>query len=112
MPRTLHVAHNDELHEVTDVQAVRRRIESRVERRLFAAEDRAHLFLVCYLSDQTALFEQIKYVFHLPVPLSFVRQRGIQKALCQMKIWQRAKIRGTTSVRRRLTADGLSLIHI
>ena len=54
VPGELHALHKAERHEVTDVQAVRCRVEADVERSLSVVDEIGYLFLVCELREKPA----------------------------------------------------------
>ena len=62
MAGILHVAHGDELHEVADVQAVRRGIEADIEGDALAAELFVELVLVHRLLDKAARTQRVHYI--------------------------------------------------
>ena len=84
MPRLLHVAHDDKLHEMAHVQAVRRRVKAGIESDFFFAQQLSNGCFVGGLRDKTALFEKIEYVFH-GTSSCVLRQKTYKKALCQNK---------------------------
>ena len=62
MPGTLHVRHRHETKEVSDMQTVRRWIETDVEGYALFAEELSHAFFIRALSDEAALFQNIKNI--------------------------------------------------
>ena len=63
MPRVLHVLHCDQLHEMPDVQAVRRGIEPDIKGNALAPEHFVKLVFVNGLFDESPLPEGVHYVF-------------------------------------------------
>ena len=59
MSELLHVHHDDDLHEMSDMQAVCRRVKTDVELDLFVLQQLADLVLIRGLLDKASFFEHI-----------------------------------------------------
>ena len=68
MPGTLHVRHRHESEEMSNMKTVCRRVEPCVEGHALFAEQFAHAFFICALSDETALFQNIKNICQRTLP--------------------------------------------
>ena len=64
MPRILHMLHRNELHEMPDVKAVRRRVEPDIEGYALLAELFVEFFLVHGLLDKSPRAQGVHHVLH------------------------------------------------
>ena len=61
MAGPLHVRHNHDLHEMADMQAVRRGVKANVERDLVVVDQVAGFLLVRELGNQSSCLQFVKY---------------------------------------------------
>ena len=101
----LQAFHQGQGHKVASGQAVGRAVKADVERSLAVVDYLFDFFFVRNLCDQAAGFQFVvnRHGIYLP----FVAARAKIKAPAKCEIWQRAKVRGTTSVCLPLAAASL-----
>jgi len=101
----LQAFHQGQGHKVASGQAVGRAVKADVERSLAVVDYLFDFLFVRNLCDQAAGFQFVvnRHGIYLP----FVAARAKIKAPAKCEIWQRAKVRGTTSVCLPLAAASL-----
>ena len=78
----LHVHHDDDLHKVAYMQAVRRGVEADVELYLLLAQQLADAFVVRGLFDKAALFQHVVYVVEFAYVVGNLKHGKIVSLIC------------------------------
>ena len=78
----LHVHHDDDLHKVAYVQAVRRGVEADVELHLLLAQQVADAFVIRGLFDKAALFQHVVYVVEFAYVVGNLKHGKIVSLIC------------------------------